>query len=140
MLLVGIEDTLELIFTGESEAIEFDGPPQWVKKNDPKVKVRNFSPMVFTIGGLTGRVRARVATSDSSVADRIYDFCQGGVRDVTNRPIHNGEPVSVGELVDAVSLEAATLLMSVIIAASEGSADPCAAQDLSITQGSKKKG
>tara|TARA_Y100001963_G_C6627600_1_gene374706 strand:- start:110 stop:529 length:420 start_codon:yes stop_codon:yes gene_type:complete len=139
MLLVGTEDTIELIFTGESDQIEFDGPPQWVEKRSPDVNVRGFSPMVFTVGGLTGRNRARIATSDSQVADRIYDFCQAGVKDVTNRPSVDGEVISVTELIEALSLEAATLLMTVIIAASEGVESPCSAQDLSITESAKKK-
>ena len=139
MLLVGIDDTLSLVYTGESSKIEHPGPSQWVKSTSKNLKARGFKPTVFTVGGLTGRMRARIATSETGVADRIYDFCQAGVRTIEPLPSSNGEQMSVTDVVESLSLEAATLLMSVIIAASEGEKNPISAQDLDLTSGNKKK-
>ena len=139
MLLVGMDDTLKLVYTGESDKIDFDGPSQWVKVTDKGLKCRSFKPTVFTVGGLTGRMRARIATSDMGVADRIYDFCQSGIRDVEPLPMMAGEPMTVSDVIENLSLEAATMLMSIIISASEGDDDPCSAQDISITEDTKKK-
>ena len=138
MLLVGIDDTLELVWTGESDKIEFNGPDQWVQWNHKDLNLRGFKPMVFTIGGLNGRTRARLATSEAAVADRIFDFCQAGVKDINPRPERNGEKMSVTDVVECLALDAASMLMSVIVAASEGNQDPCAQQDIEITKGKKK--
>jgi hypothetical protein len=139
MLLVGIDDTLSLVFTGESSKLEHPGPNKWVKSTSKDLKARGIKPTVFTVGGMTGRMRARIATSETGVADRIYDFCQAGVRDVSPLPQKDGAGMAVTDVVESLSLEAATLLMSVIMAASEGEADPLAAQDTTLTEDTKKK-
>lgn len=138
MLLVGIDDTLELVWTGESDKIEFPGPDQWVEWNHKDLKLRSFKPSVFTIGGLTGRMRARLATSDAEVADRIFDFCQAGVKDVSPRPKSAAGEMSVTDVVECLALDAASMLMTVIVAASEGNPDPCSQQDLEVTATKKK--
>ena len=45
--------------------------------------------------------------------------------------------MSVKDVVECLQLSAASMLMSVIVAASEGMADPCSVQDLEVT-GKKK--
>tara|TARA_Y100001963_G_scaffold150245_1_gene231071 strand:+ start:165 stop:578 length:414 start_codon:yes stop_codon:yes gene_type:complete len=133
MLLVGIDDSLELVWTGESDKIEFPGPDQWVTWNHKDLKIRGFKPTVFTIGGLTGRMRARLATSEANVADRIFDFCQAGVKEIQPRPQSGGNEMSVKDVIECLQLTAASMLMSVIVAASEGMSDPCSVQDLEVT-------
>ena len=138
MLLVGIDDSLSLVWTGESEKIEFSGTDQWVEATHKDLKLRGLKPTIFTVGGLTGRMRARLATSEAEVADRIFDFCQAGVKDVQPRPKRAGEQMSVSDVVECLALDAASMLMSVIVAASEGKTNPCAEQDLEVTAGKKK--